>query len=495
LWLLKLKIDVSFIQYLNYRHIRLAVKYFLFIVFLSKGYSQNVLIKGKAHPSYAGKLIQLYTVADYITGLRLKEKEDTIDADGYFELPLQSEFTQPVFLRIDNVVGQLYVQPDFVYGITVPEIDPRFNYNNGAELPVNIGIVGSDSTELNALIFDYQEQYNKLFLTEENRFLSRPAMFRRVDSLQTICSTRYAQVSNSYFRTYVAYSIASINASVSRGEMYLISKYIVNKPIQYSHNEYMQFFNACFKGYLNSIAAQRKGRSLYHIINVKADYKGLLNFVAQDKFLKTDSLRELVILRDLWDLYFSADFVPDAIENIITQLHQSTKNKEHRKIASTMLAYFNKMQVGSMAPSFSARSKDGSIASLSAFKGKWIYLNFFSTQNIESLKEMPKIAALKKKFGDKVVFVSVCLDDSLKSYLGYLKANPKCDWPIWYNNERSLSKTARDNYFVTGTEAYFLINNSGYLAQSPALSPSRGIEYKFNVIFKIRQRTTKTGIR
>ena len=323
----------------------------------------------------------------------------------------------------------------------------------------------------------------------------RPAMFKRADSLQKLCYSRYAKIDNAYFRSYVIYSIASINASVSRGEHYLINAYITNRPIQYHHFEYMQFFNACFKGYLNTIASQRKGQSLYNIINTKADYTGLLNFVRQDKLLKNDSIRELVILKNLWDFYFSSDFIPEAIESIVSQINLQTKNKEHKKIASTMLAFFNKMQEGSMAPGFSARNKQGTISSLSAYKGRWVYLNFFSTKNIESLKEMPKIAALKKKFGEKIVFLSICLDDSVDIYTNYLKANPKFDWAIWFSNEKSLTKTAKENYFVTGTEAYFLINNFGYLAQSPALSPSQGIEYKLNVIFKIRQKNTKTGIR
>ncbi len=457
--------------------------------------SQNVLIKGRAHSSYAGKVIQLFSATDYITNVKQKESHDTIDADGYFELNFQTQHTQPVFFKVENVTAQLYVQPDYVYGITLPELDKEFNYNNGAELPVNIGVVGNDSTELNALIFDYQEQYNKFFLTEDDRFLARASMFKRTDSLEKTCYKRYAGIKNEYFRSYVVYSIASINASVSRGEHFLINSYINNRPIQYAHNEYMQFFNACFKGYLNTIATQKKGQSIYNMINVKADYTALLNFVRQDKLLKNDSIRELVIIKNLWDFYFSSDFVPDAVENLVSQINTKTKNKEHKKITSTMLVYFNKMQVGSVAPGFSARSKEGTIGSLSSFKGKWIYLNFFSTRNPESLKEMMKIAALKKKFGYRVSFVSICVDDSLSAYTNYIRSNPKYDWTIWYNNDKSFTKTARENYFVTGTEAYFLINNFGYLAQSPALSPSQGIEYKFNVIFRIRQKNTKTGIR
>ena len=76
-------------------------------------------------------------------------------------------------------------------------------------------------------------------------------MFKRADTLKKICDKRYQKINNPYFINYIDYSIASINASVSRGENYLINGYIANKPIQYNHYEYMQFFNACFKGYLS----------------------------------------------------------------------------------------------------------------------------------------------------------------------------------------------------------------------------------------------------
>lgn len=362
-------------------------------------------------------------------------------------------------------------------------------------MPVNIGIIGADSTELNALTFNYEARYNDFFITKDGRFLGRNALFKRADSLKKWCDASYSKINNPYFKNYYDYSIASINASLSRGENYLINGYIIGKPIQYHHFEYMQFFNTCFAGYLNTVASTKKGQTLYNIINSKASLGLLDAFLKDDKFLKSDTLRELVIIKNLWDFYYRAEFSPEAVEVIVNDLNQKTNIAEHKKITSTMLSFFNKMQPGSAAPDFSARAKDGKIASLGMFKNKWIYLNFFSTKNVESLKEMPKIAALKKKYGDKMVFVSICLDDSLKSYNNFIKTNPKYDWSIWYNYDKSFTKTAKENYFVSGNEAYFLINNFGYLSLSPAPPPSKGIEYKLNVIFKTPRRNTKTGIR
>ena len=103
----------------------------------------------------------------------------------------------------------------------------------------------------------------------------------------------------------------------------------------------MQFFNSCFKGYLNQYASSKDGESLYNLINVKANYTLLINYLKNDTYLKNDSLRELVIINNLWDFYFSSSFDVDAIKNIISQINLETKINEHKAITNHMLSYFN----------------------------------------------------------------------------------------------------------------------------------------------------------
>jgi hypothetical protein len=454
-----------------------------------------VVVKGRAHESYIGKPIKLFSEIDQVTHLDRREAMDTIAEDGYFELTFVSVGVQRVKCKIEQATFYLYIQPDFIYGITVPELDPAYKYANDAELPVNIGVIGHDSTELNALVLDFEKLFNSFFISEDDRFLSRPMMFRRADSLQKVCDIRYKTVQNDYFKAHVKYTIASINASVSRGENYLINGYILNQPILYTNKAYMDFFSSCFTGYLKEASTGKSSQSLQNIINAEADYQHLSAFFKEDKFLKRDTLRELVILHNLWQYYFEEGYNPEAIKSILSQIVTLSKLTDHQRIAHNMLSFMNKLLVGADAPSFSARAANGKMGSLQMFKGRWVYLNFFSTANAQSLREMPKIASLKKKFGDKLIFLSICLDDSVKTYLNYLRSNPKYDWPIWFSNERGLSKTAKDVYFVSGTEAYFLISQLGTLALCPAPAPSEGIEYRFNLLFKPKRKNTKTGIR
>ncbi len=457
--------------------------------------AQNITIKGKAHSSHIGKRIDVYTYQDFITKLKLKEATDTVGSDGYFELKFHSAFIQPVFVQIDNYIGTLYVKPNYVYGILFPEIDEQFKHHQEAELPVNLSLIGKDTTELNMLIFDYEELYTEIFTPKNNQFLTHKMLFKKADSLKILCDKRYATIKDSYFTNYYNYQIAGINASLSRGEKSLIQAFIINKPIQYHNYEYISFFSSCFTNYLNSIGSSKKGTSIYKIINANTDLGQLHEFCKTDQFLKNDSLREFVIIKNLWDLYFNPEFNQDAIESLVSKINLQTKIEEHKFLTDYMLKNFFKMQPGTPAPIFFARNKAGGLESFEKTKGKWTYLNFFSTSNNESLKEMGKIAGLKKKFGDKVNFVSICTDDSLKNYQNFLKQNIKYDWQIWFNNVGSVKQTAKELYNVVGSESYFLINNFGTIALSPATSPSKGIEYKFNAIFKPTRKNTKVGIR
>jgi hypothetical protein len=457
--------------------------------------AQNVTIKGKAHKSHLGKRIDVFTYQDAITKLKLKEASDTVAADGYFELKFHTSYTQPVFVQIENYIGKLYVRPDYVYGIIFPEIDEQFKYYENAELPVNLGLVGADSTELNSLILDYEALYTDVFTPKGNQFLTHRMLFKRADSLKKLCDVRYVKIKDPYFINYYNYQIAGINASLSRGEKGLINTFIANKKIQYHNFEYMSFFAQCFNSYLNTMASSKKGTTLYKIINQNASLQELHDFCRSDQFLKNDSLRELVIIQNLWEMYFNPEFNTESIQAITSKINTTTKNEEHKLLTDFMLKNFYKMQPGLPAPMFFARGRFGGLESFEKAKGRWTYLNFFSTKNNETLKEMAKIADLRKKYKDKMNFVSVCLDDSLSSYTEYMAQNPKYDWPIWFNNVGGVKQTAKELYNVIGTEAYFLINNYGTLALSPATAPSKGIEYKFNAIFKVKKKTTKTGIR
>ena len=454
--------------------------------------AQNVTIKGKAHASHIGKEVTLNDYSDYITYTRTKESADTVDKDGYFELKFQTSITKPVLISIGNLTGKLYIQPNFVYGISFPEEDSLANHQEGTETFVDIGIFGKDSTELNALIIDFNSQYNKLFTKSTDAYLSPAKINQMMDTFLVTCRSRYKHIKNQYFKQYVEYSFANFFSNSSRSKTFLSKNFIDHKPVLYHNYEYMEFFNTYYKSYLKSFASTKNGGSIYNSINAFADYNDLRNQFRADKTISNDTIRELVILKGLIEFYYSPDFDQKQVQSIIEQLHRDTQIEEHKKITLNMLQRVYQLQPGAIAPEFVAYDKAGSKVNLSSYKGKYIYLNFFSTQSENSLKEMQKIVDLKKKFNDRIVFISICLDDNETVYKNYLKANPKQDWVILHQDKYSTAKQA---FNITTKSGFFFINQQMQLAQSPALAPSEGIEYKFNALFKPRKKNTIPGIR
>ncbi|MES2131970.1 MAG: redoxin domain-containing protein [Bacteroidota bacterium] len=467
--------------------------YFILISILAtvSAKSQNITIKGKAHPSHVGQEVILNDFADYINYARVKESIDTVDKDGYFELKIQSPATKPVYISIGNLTGKLYVQPNFVYGVYFPGKDSLTNNQEGTETLVDITVYGKDSTELNALIIDFNTQYNNLFTKSSSTYLSPAKINILLDTFFVSSKKRYAHIKNPYFKKYVEYSFAGFFSNISRSKTILYKQFIENRPILYGNYEYMDFFNSHFKGYLKAFASTKNGGNIYNSINAFGDYNDLKNQFKADKSITNDTLRELLILKGLIDFYYSPDFDKKQVQATIEQLYRDSKYPENKKIAFNMLQTTYQLQNGANAPDFTAYDKTGAKVDLSTYKGKYIYLNFFSTQSDNSLKEMQKLSDIKKKFNDKVVFISICLDDSVKTYKTYLKANPKQDWIIlWQGNGN-----AKQNYAIKTLSGYFFINQQMILAQSPALAPSEGLEYKFNGLFRQRKKNTITGVR
>ena len=76
-----------------------------------------------------------------------KEAIDSVDKNGYFELNLKIDNTRTVILKIDNLAGKLYIQPDFVYGITFPSRDTVKVKTTESEELVNLGVISADTIE------------------------------------------------------------------------------------------------------------------------------------------------------------------------------------------------------------------------------------------------------------------------------------------------------------------------------------------------------------
>ena len=115
-----------------------------------------------------------------------------------------------------------------------------------------------------------------------------------------------------------------------------------------------------------------------------------------------------------------------------------------------------KLAVGPPAPALAAFDLQGQESGLERWQGKAVYLNFWSAGCGGCLAEMDTLAALSKKWGDKVVVVAVNTDPETVR-INDLLAKHQITYPV----VRDQLNITQERYQVIGTPTSVLIDSEG----------------------------------
>ncbi len=425
-------------------------------------------------PGYSGNVIGAYKYDDYITSTEDKLGETVVDDSGKFSLTIEVDEVNYIFLKCKNVRGFLYAEPGRKVELEFPQLDTKSAVNPDVEYTLPTSVYISDSTDMNFLADDYITYFDKFWGYNRIHFVSKDSLMV-LDTFHLQMDRHYAWVKNPYFKPWMDYGLASMEDGVFHSQIQSGMKYIVGKKIYYNNSEYMEFFNNFFKDYMYKWSPKKEGEGMVAAINQLVSYDSLYASMKRLPWLKNDSLRELVMLKGLFESYSDPAFNSKNILAILYQASTRSRIAEDRRIARNILAFFTKLKVGTMAPHFLAVNKAGvEIDPLETYKGKYIYLFFFATWNEHAMSEFRYMAALQKKYGKKITFVSISLDDDTNAYKAFLKANPKYNWMILHYHYVNKTKT---DYNLYDVPAGYIIDPDGKLYVSPADNPSGDLEY------------------
>lgn len=461
----------------------------LFFVFHFCSFAQNVLIQGIAK-SYQNKEIGVWTNSDYISNIQKKITYSTIDSSGNFLLEFSIKGIQYITLKIEKSVASMYVEPNGNYEIMIMPPDSTTYQNPNLEHDVKISIKLKSKTEINALTMDYDKRFDNFLGVEYKSFVNRTPQ-AKIDSFKLVMRNFYSTVTNPYFDTYIIYTIAAIEEKTKVSEKKLFENYIYAKPICYDNPEYMNFFNVFYKQKLQKYALSKEGGPLTFQINDRGSFSGTMDVLKRDAFLQNDTIRELVLLKGLYESYYDGTFKRGDITTILQQIVNESKIPEHQLIAKNILNSFSKLKMGSAAPFFELPDKTGLTHSLDELRSKkYIYMAFFDANCTSCIQQMKVIPSFKKQYGERIAFVSVSIDKTKVDFENFCKKNPKYDWVFLYDNTNGQLKS---DYEIKSLPAYFLINPEGKFVQVPAESPEGDIDRAFYDITKPKGKIRKVG--
>jgi peroxiredoxin len=451
---------------------------FFVIHFLSP--AQNVQVKGTAK-TYENKEIAVWVNNDYISNTQRQLTYSDIDSAGNFVLEFNAKEIQYITLKIDKNIASMYVAPGEKYDVIMMPPDSTTYQNPNIEHDVKLSIRLNSKTGINTLTMDYDRRFDDFLSVDYKSFVSRVPL-PKIDSFKVAMYGFYSPVNNSYFIAYVVYSIAALEEKTKASEKKLFDDYLNGKPVLYNHPEYMNFFNAFFRQKLQNFALSKGGGPLNFQINDRGSYSGAMDVLKRDTFLQNDTLRELVLLKGLYESYYDGAFKRTSIVAMLQQIIDESKITEHQRIALSILNSFSKLKPGSTAPFFELPDKTGLTHSLDELRTKkYVYVMFFDAGCTSCLQQMKVIPSLKKQYGERITFVSISTDKSNFSLKNFTDKNPKYDWIFLYDNTNGKLKTS---YEIKTLPTYFLINPDGKFIQVPAESPDGDIDRAFYDITK-----------
>jgi peroxiredoxin len=425
-------------------------------------------------PGRDGNVITAFTYDDYITGTEKKLAEGIVGDSGRFSLSFEVDEICQVYLRCRKVHGSFFAEPGRKVEVIFDDRDPKRQVSAEVDYLVPLEVYISDSTDMNFLADDFNTRFEEFWKENYMSFVAKDST-TAIDGFHERMKAHYAFVKNPYFMPWMDYSLASIEDATFHSQVVTAKKYITGKKIYYHNSEYMNFFNNFFQDFMYKWSVRKEGEGILFAINNMVSYDSLMGSMKRLPWMQNDTLRELVMLKGLFQAYSNPAFNPRNVLAIAQQAAIQSKVAEHRRIARNIVSFYTKLRKGSAAPHFIAADRRGQdMDVLDLYKGKYIYLFFFDTKNPYSMAELRYMSDLQKKYGKKIVFVSVSVDSDTLAYKAFLKANPKYNWAIYHYDFRQKT---RDDYNLYSVPAGFIIDPDGKFYRSPADNPSGDLEY------------------
>jgi peroxiredoxin len=148
-------------------------------------------------------------------------------------------------------------------------------------------------------------------------------------------------------------------------------------------------------------------------------------------------------------------------------------SEKNRTIAKNLKARLTELVPGIKAPDFVVKDTSG-VNTLSSYRGKYLYIHFIDPESAQNRKDINLLKEINKRYNQNIEFISVYKesDQMENSYLEELNA---AQWNAYGLKE---SNSIWKNYQVTTFPHYVLIDPTGHIVASPALSPTPNGQYE-----------------
>ena len=452
-------------------------------IFPSLTQAQDVTISGN-DPDYAGCVITFLAIDNHFSNSEIMMGECTVAGNGNFTVHFSCRDARLIFTRLGVFHARFYVEPGFSYEVKLPpRIDQSLEDKENLffkEETVFMNILSVKDSEgqkvvvekeLNVLINTFNQTFNPLY-DQLAVDAARKRPVARLDSMIHSFKENLPHTGNRYFDQYAFYCSGLLYYAAQRsGSKYISNAYFAGRPVLYDNDAYMELFNATYDRYFMYFG--RTGDDIYNVVNRQGSFSGLKRLLAQDGVLPTDSLCELVILKNIYDEFYADRFSRGALLHVLDSAIVHTKIERHRELAGEIRAKIIRLLSGFEPPDFALYNQDNTLVHLQDYRGKYLYLMFCTTQNYVCLNQYELLEKLHQDHGKWLQIVVISADDRLSDMRSFREKNGY-EWDfLHFANDPDVMKSYDVRMFPT----CFLIDPEGKLTLSPAPAANEQLEH------------------
>lgn len=467
--------------------------FFSFVNFCIGQKENLVTIKGYA-PAYVGKMVEVYEIQDYLSNTEVLLGSAIVEGDSTFNLQFKGNRIQKVVVRSNKNSSFLYIQPNAIYEVYLPEKDKYDPYRpNGNS--VELSFYGLDSTDINYKILGFERWVDD--------FLGTYFYIKKVDGIQFALQLEkfkknvekaYATDTSTFFKTFVKFSFASldeIQQSEAKGLDQKYDFYIKYAPVSYENDAYMEYISDFYKNFM--VRLSFKVYNDVYLGILKSSPTLIMKALSGEYYLMNLRLREMMMVNMLSDVFYTGDIPQANILTIMDSVSNHAMFEANKVVSKNLRNRLLELVPGGRAPDFMFTTTDGSIKTLGSYANKHIYLHFFDPSSVENIKELQLLIPLQLKYKNDIQFITIYLKK--ESYSEEEKKN--LSTVTWDNFQVSAVDPVLKKYKIETFPSYVLLDGYGYVVASPALGPipnGQGvtIDKMFFYIEKMKSELKKT---
>jgi peroxiredoxin len=463
---------------------RLPVVLVLILEFVS-GYAQQTHISGNA-PSYAGKKLEFVQTGNWITGAEDPIGSCVVSGSGDFSLWLDLKTTRQVMVHLGIYLGYFFAEPGKSYQLVLPErmekapedkLNPYFQPEE-----IHLGLVNFNQDELNMLIVMFEDAYMPYYEKHVNNLYTNTDIRKLEEDIQNM-DKPFQNHTATVFAVYRRYRYGMLKLLANQQKVQRISdEYFNDQTVLYYNPAYADLFNQVYNKYFIFYGRSAEGKQIYADINQKGSYRALMATLSNNTNFSNDTLKELIILKQVHDEFYGDQFSRNGLLSILDTLITTTQIDLHRQIGMAIRYKITRLLAGHVPPQFELMDTDGRLVRLSDFMGRYVYLNFCTCQSYACLNEFNSLAALYTRHKDKLIILTIATDP-LEEVLRKFLVKNKYDWKfLLFDQQPEVLK----EYDIRAYPTYFLIGPDGRLILSPAPAPSEDFETRLFEVMKAR---------